>query len=227
MNHDKTIIGLKRMEKAIVIILPILSGAILGWYIPVLADWVLTLPIVPLEDFISLIASLNHFWVSIVSLILGIIAAIVFIIIVFNETLKVEVSDRMVELIIGEKQDKFEKQQISAIYVEGKQLVILGLSSEEKYREVVESKFDYVKEVFLAYGYPFRNEDPYINYYQRWELGNGDLPSDVNSILYARSRALREDQKKEAKRLREDLAQLGVVIRDEQNSQFIRMVQNK
>ncbi len=57
-------------------------------------------------------------------------------------------------------------------------------------------------------------------------LGHPDFPEKVNALLYAREHALKEDKKKDAKYLREDLAKLGVVIRDERNSQYVRLAKN-
>ncbi|GEM_PF-7079974 len=57
-------------------------------------------------------------------------------------------------------------------------------------------------------------------------LGHPDFPEKVNALLYAREQALKEDKKTNAKYLREDLAKLGVVIRDERNSQYVRLVKD-
>lgn len=57
-------------------------------------------------------------------------------------------------------------------------------------------------------------------------LGHPDFPEKVNARLYAREHVLKEDKKKDAKYLREDLAKLGVVIRDERNGQYVRLVKD-
>jgi cysteinyl-tRNA synthetase len=73
----------------------------------------------------------------------------------------------------------------------------------------------------IDHGYPWRDEDPLINDYRKWELGDSSYSKEINSILYARQKAWREKKKKEAGLLREDLSKLGVVIRDEKNSQYV------
>ncbi|MCC2251797.1 hypothetical protein JUJ52_17780 [Virgibacillus sp. AGTR] len=224
MLNEETVLGLKRFDKLFIIVISITVGGLLGWFIPVIIDWVLKLPFVPMEGIISIIDSLNHFWVSVVATIVGVIAGIAFIVYVFHVTLKVKVSDKQITLILGEMRRDINKQAISAIFMENKTLIILGENSKEIFREDLEVKKEEAKGAFLYYGYPWKNEDPFIKDYQRWELGNNQYPSDINSILYARERALKEDNEEEAKQLREDLAKLGVVIQDKQKAQYIRLI---
>ena len=222
MRDNPTVLGFSKFEKALIILVPIVIAGLIGWFSPVIAEWVLTLPIVPMEKLISLIASFNSLWVSIVATVIGIIVGVLLTAIIFDESLEVTVSDQNLQLKLGDKVETIEKKDISTIYIENKQLIILGQNSDELYQEVIETKLDSVREAFYQYQYPWVDKDPYENQYQRWVLGHPDFPEKINALLYARESALRDDKKKDAKYLREDLAKLGIVIKDERNGQYVR-----
>ncbi|MDY0395690.1 hypothetical protein RWE15_16280 [Virgibacillus halophilus] len=82
----------------------------------------------------------------------------------------------------------------------------------------METKVDKAHEAFHRYQYPWCEKDPFEGQYQRWVLGHPDFPENVNTLLHARERALKEDEEKDAKHLREDLAKLGAIIKDEKKS---------
>lgn len=224
MRDNETVLGLDKLEKVLIIVIPMILGAVIGWFIPVIAEWILKLPIVPMEKLIIMISSLNHFWVSIVATIIGVIVGLVFSMIVFSETLKVIVSDHQLKLTMKDVEKVIEKKEIAAIYIENKNLVVLGQSGQELYRELFEPKLEVVREAFLRHSYPWKEEDPFTDQYKRWVVEHPDFPADINALLNARERALKEDNKEEAKHLRKDLAQVGIVIRDEKKAQYVRII---
>lgn len=226
MRDNETILGFSKFEKALIIIVPMILGGLIGWFIPVFADWILKLPVIPLEKLIELIASLNSFWVSVVATIIGIVAGILLTAIIFDESLEVTISYDKLQLKLGDKVETIDKKDISAIYMENKQLIILGQNCGELYRGVVETKKEVVREAFNKYQYPWKEEDPFESHYQRWVIGHPDFPEKINALLYAREHALKENKKKEAEYLREDLAKLGAVIRDERNGQYVRLAKD-
>src|SRR5699024_3011255 len=139
---------------------------------PVIAEWLLLLPVVPFEKIIELIASLNGLWTSIIASIIGIIGGILLSLIIFEESLEVTITDENVHLKLGEKVNTLDKKDISTIYMENKQLIILGKDSNELYREFFETKPSTVQEAFMNYKYPFEEKDPFEKEYQRWVLGH-------------------------------------------------------
>lgn len=227
MRDNKTVLGLNKLDKTIIILVPIVLGGLIGWFIPVIANWLLKLPAVPWEKLIKLIASSNSIWVSVIAMIIGIIVGIFLTLVIFAESLEVTITDEKLQVKLDDKVKIFDKKEISAIYVENKQLIILGKTSNELYREHMDTKIDKVREAFNDYSYPWKEKDPFEHEYQRWVPGHPDFPERVNALLNAREHALKEDEKKEAKQLREDLAQLGVVIQDKNNAQYARLVQDK
>jgi hypothetical protein len=226
MRETETVLGLSKVEKTLIILVPMVLGGLIGWFIPVIADWLLNLPVLPWEKLIEFIASLNSLWVSIIATIIGIIVGILLTLTIFEESLEVTITYENLQLKLGDKVDTLDKKDISTIYIENKQLIILGKNSNELYREVFETKIDTVQETFRTYQYPWKEKDPFEKEYQRWVLGHPDFPEKVNALLYAREHALKEDEKEDAKYLREDLAKLGVVIRDERNGQYVRLVKD-
>lgn len=109
MNQE-TIIGLSKIEKTLYWIIPPVLGAVLGWFLPVIADWVLTIPIVPFKGPLEFITSLNNFWVSIIAAVIGIVAGLFFSQYIFTEILQVFISDQNVKLLFKEKEEVIEKK---------------------------------------------------------------------------------------------------------------------
>lgn len=83
-----------------------------------------------------------------------------------------------------------------------------------------------IADAFIHHGYPWAEKDPFEKQYQRWIADHPDFPSHVNTLLAARERALKNDELEETHILRNDLAKLGVVIRDEDKRQYVRIVKD-
>lgn len=223
MKDKEIVLGLSRFEKKLIFWVPMLLGGLLGWFLPVIANWLLKLPVVPWGGIIEFIASLNSLWISIVAALIGIIVGIIWTLIIYNESLEIKINYENLQLKIDDKVDIIDKKHISAIYIDYNQLVILGESSNQLYREILDAKKETAQEAFNHFEYPWCEKDPYEDQYQRWVLGHPDFPEKINALLYARELTLRESKKKEAKYLQMDLAKLGVVIRDENNAQYVRL----
>lgn len=222
MEHNKTILGFSRFEKLMIILIPMILGGTIGWFLPTIAKWILKLPFIPLEKLFIFASHSNNFWFSISAIIIGVIAGIILSIFILSESLKVIISDDAVKLQIGDEQKIINKSDISAVYVEKKTLIILGKYSNELCRESLESKIETTKNAFLYHRYPWKEEDPFIKQYKRWVLGHPDFSNQINALLYAREQALKNDEEDEAKQLRKDLVQLNIVIRDDKNAQYVR-----
>lgn len=222
MEQNKTILGFSRFEKIMIILIPMILGATIGWFLPTIAKWIVKLPFIPLEKLFIFASHSNSFWFSIIAMIIGIAAGITLSIFILSESLKVIISDDDIKLQIGDEQKIINKSDISAVFVEKKTLIILGKYSNELYRECIESKIETTKKAFLYHRYPWKEEDPFTKQYKRWVLGHPDFSNQINALLYAREHALKNDEEDEAKQLRQDLVQLDVVIRDDKNAQYVR-----
>ncbi|PKG21732.1 hypothetical protein CWS01_20755 [Niallia nealsonii] len=100
--------------------------------------------------------------------------------------------------------------------------MVLGLTNKELYRENTDIKISKAQDTFAMHVYPWKKKDPHANEYRKWNLNDVDFSKEITNILYARRIALREQNKKEAKYLREDLNELGVVVRDQDGHQHVR-----
>ncbi|MCK0472746.1 AtpZ/AtpI family protein [Halalkalibacter sp. APA_J-10(15)] len=221
MNNG-TVLGLSNGEKAILIIVPPILGALLGWFIPAIAGWAIKIPFIPFGGVLEWIATLESQWVSVIGVFLGVIAGIFFVFYAFSETLKITITDEEVKLNYKESVNTIHKTDTSAIYMEGKDLVFLGTEGNELFRGQPESKKKLVSEAFKQHRYPWKDKDPFENQYQRWVADHPDFPAHVNALLSARERTLKNEEKVEAKNLRKDLADNGIVIRDEGKRQYVR-----
>lgn len=222
---NKTVLGLSAGEKVIIAIIPPLLGALLGWFVPTVADWVIKIPFIPFEGVFKWVTTLESDWVSIIAAILGVLAGVFFVLYAFSESLKIIITDEEVKLIIKGSVKIIHKEELSAIYMEGKHVVFLTTDGTELFRGQPESKKELISEAFRQHRYPWREKDPFENQYQRWVTDHPDFPPHVNALLYARERALKNEETDEAKVLRKDLADLGVVIRDEDHRQYVRVVE--
>lgn len=158
---DGTILGLSTAEKIItIIILPIL-GAIFGWFIPTIVEWVIKIPLIPLEGLFEWIASLESRWFSVIAAIVGMIAGLIFVFYVFRETLEITITDKEVKLNVKEKENVIQKNEISSIYMAGKELVFLGIEGNELFRGHPDLKQERISEAFTQHWYPWKDKDPY------------------------------------------------------------------
>ncbi|GEN83739.1 hypothetical protein SLU01_20510 [Sporosarcina luteola] len=223
MNNE-TVIGLSRSDKVIIIVFPPIIGALIGWFIPTIAGWLIKIPFIPLEKLFQWLASLDGFLVSIIGLAIGVIAGILFTMYAFAETLKVTVSDFNVKLLIKDRVEIFEKKDVATVFMRAKQLIILGLDGMELYRAECESKKEVVEEAFTHHGYSWSNKDPFENQYYRWVDDHPDFTAHINTLLSVRERALKKGESDEAEVLRRDLTHLGIVIHDKDERQYVRMV---
>ncbi len=223
--NDETVLGLSKGEKMLIILIPPILGALLGWFLPTIAEWATKLPFIPFDQLIEWIAALDSYWVSLIAMLVGLLAGIFFTLYAFSESLKVSISDQEVQLSSKEKVRTILRKDISAIFVEDKQLVLLGTDGVELYRGQLDSKKGLTAEAFKQHRYPWVEQDPFENQYFRWVVDHPDFSRHVNTLLYARERALKNDKQEEATALRKDLINLGVVVRDEDKRQYVRSVQ--
>lgn len=92
--QNETVLGLSKMDKAIIIIGGPLLGAIIGWFIQIISSWLIKIPFVPFGPFFEWIVSWNSSWVSIIGVIVGLIAGILFAVYAFSESLKMTIADQ-------------------------------------------------------------------------------------------------------------------------------------
>jgi hypothetical protein len=202
--------------------LPLL-GFPAGWLLKSVAGWVASLPWVPFQGPFELVASVPEPHATIGALAIGGLAGLVLATLAALDRLTVTVADDQVAFARGGVSRAVERPLVSAVFVDGKQLVLLGPATEELTREEFDLESERLRSAFVAHGFPWRADgDPHRDEYQRWVDDVPDLPAGAHVLLRARARALDKGDGDEEAQLRADLARLGVVVRDEAKRQYWR-----
>lgn len=225
--ENKTVVGLTMTDKLILIIVTPIVGALLGWFIKIIASWLLKIPFIPFEPLWEWVVAWDSVWVPVIGAVVGIIAGVLFVFYAFSVILKMTITDQDVTLVYNDKEEKLQKKDISAIFLDGKEIVFLGNHGQELYRRETDNKKQAIAEAFQQHFFPWKDEDPYANQYHRWVPDHPDFPAAVNTLLAARERVIQEGNEKEIDILRRDLAAEGVVIRDQDGHQYVRLARGK
>lgn len=215
-------LGLSWADRMLVWAVPPLLGAVVGWFLPAIADWATGLAWVPFQGPLELIASIQGPWVVIVTAVLGLLAGMVLSHLAIKESLAVRLSDKEITLRIHEAERTFMREEVSAAFMDGRQLVLLGNEGEELYREKPEAKRETVAEAFMRHGYSWRDRDPFADHYVRWVADTPGLTPSMNALFLAREKAIENDDQEDATDLRRELSKLGISVRDDGKRQYWR-----
>lgn len=221
MNNEK--LGLNGFEKALIVIIPILT-AVISYYLPSIFRWMEVIPFLSDNQLINFITGIESRWMNRGLAIVGFILGVFLSIFIFTEILKMEVNRDYVVVDIFDKKSEIKKTDIQSVFKEGKKLVIIGNDGYELLRQDTDYSTAKLKSAFQKYHYPWVSEDPYINEFFKWTVSNEELSETANMILYERRQAKRDDDEKKVKNLNQDLMELGVVVKDCNNAQFVRVV---
>ncbi|MEU6522498.1 hypothetical protein ABZ892_06495 [Streptomyces sp. NPDC046924] len=197
-----------------------LVGAGVGWLVDVLADWLVTLPWAPLQGPAELVTSLPAPALpaagAVVGLALGLVAQ--------YEQLVVRLSDERVALTRKGRQQEFPRDAVATVFRDGGQLVLLGHDGGELTRQECDLDTGRLAEAFAEHGYAWADVDPHRDEFRRWVPGIPGLPEGANALLKARQESLEKkgSSDDDVEELREELARLGVVVRDEKRRQYWR-----
>ena len=220
MNSEK--LGLNAFEKGLIAIIPILTAGIF-YYLPSLVHWIEMIPFLSDNQLINFITGIESNWLNWGLAGLGFIIGVFLSIFIFTEILKMEVNRDYVVVDIFDKKSEIKKTDIQSVFKEGKKLVIIGKDGLELLRQDTDYSTAKLENTFQKFQYPWVSEDPYINEFFKWTAGHDELSETANEILYERRQAKRDDDEKKVKHLRQDLMELGVVVKDSNNAQFVRL----
>ncbi|MFF3894052.1 hypothetical protein ACFYY3_12825 [Streptomyces sp. NPDC001812] len=197
-----------------------LAGAGVGWLIGPLADWLVTLPWAPLQGPAELVASLPAPALSAAGAVTGLILGLV----AQYEQLVVRLSDDHVALTRKGREQDFPRDAVATVFRDGKQLVLLGHDGGELTRQECDLDTGRLANAFTEHGYAWADVDPHQGEFRRWVPGAPGLPEGANALLKARQESLEKkgSSDDDVEELREELARLGVVVRDEKRRQYWR-----
>ena len=195
--------------------------AVLGWLLQLLAGWLVSWRFMVFRGPLELIDSIPAPWDTIGPLGVGLLVGLVLAAMAAHESLTVTVDHDTVTLEGSERVSTFRRDEVSAVFVDRKQLVLLGTDTRELDRRPGELSRDRLAEAFRAHGYPWTDGDPHAEEYRRWVPDTPGLPEGANVLLAARQKNLKSS---DAKELRGELAKLGVLVRDDSGKQYWRVV---
>lgn len=205
------------------------AGLILGYFLPRIAVWALKLPWVPFQGPLKLINQFSGSWLEFVLALLGLIAGLAVANRAIKESLVVTCTDQEVELDKNGHKQTIARADIDMVFLDGKQLVMIGMSGHELARENSDESTKRLTsdfaEVFRKHGYPWVSEgDPYKDDYRRWVLDTPDMSAAANAVMKAREIALQKKTTMDIQDLRKELVKMGYIIRDEGTRQYWRRV---
>jgi hypothetical protein len=201
--------------------LPLL-GAALGRLLDLLVRWAASLPGGPFHGAFELAAKIPESSAALGSVVLGALVGLGLAYQTAQERLTVTVSGDRLTLARRGAVREITGGSVSAVFREGGRLVLLGPETEELAREQCELSPERLRDAFVAHGFPWRDGDPYAGDYRPWVAATPDLPPGAGALLQARARALAKGERDEAAELRAELAEMGIVVRDEKKRQSWR-----
>lgn len=175
---------------------------------------------VPWQGPVELVASVPAPWLpaagSVIGPALGVVA--------HYEQLVIRLSDDRVVLTREGRAQEFSCDAVAAVFRDGRQLVLLGHDGGELTRQECDLDVGRVAAAFTEHGYAWADADPHKDEFRRWVPDTPGLPEGANAILKARQESLEKKgpSDDDVQELREELARLGVVVRDEKRRQYWR-----
>ncbi|MGP3968893.1 YqeB family protein [Streptomyces sp. 6N223] len=218
-HHDSDSIpsselGFSLVDRLLLIIGAPLLGAVLGFFLPPLAGWLLSLRWVPEHGALRQIDSWDGPLAPLLLGLTGLALGLLFAGFAIFTTMKVTVTDEWIRIQKDDKKRTIVRAEVDAVFVDGKKLVILDRESRQLLRGTSEAKADDIARAFTAHGYPWVKTDPYEALYRRWVPDTPDLPGAVNALLKAREAALKKKAGDDIAELQDEVQKLGFVVRD-------------
>lgn len=222
LDNNYTLLNFSKTDKVILWLGFPLLGLVLGWFLPSIAKWTSTLPWVPFQGPLNLIASYNGAWVGFITMVLGLLVGIMVTLFSFHESLEMTIYDEKVKLKLRDDETILKKEDISIVFIDGKQLVLLGNDEKELFRYKQELNRNTVGAAFLKHNYLWSDTAPFIDEYKKWVLDCPDLSPSANALLKARKVAIEDGNDEEVFQLAKELWKLRVSVKEKNKSQYYR-----
>lgn len=201
-----------------------LIGGLAGWFLPPLAGWVGGFSWFPFSGPFRFVEETVGTRGSIALVLIGIAAGIAFVLYAYYEMLSLVVDDRRLEFRVSGDSDFVDRQDVEAVFIDGKYLVALGADGRLLARLESGLEAARLQPALTGHGYPWRDEDPYADEYVRWAPDTDALPVGANALFEARQKALDQGDSGEVLDFTLELSKLGVTARDEKKRQYWRLV---
>lgn len=220
--NEPTDLGYGRGGQALFFVVPAVLGIAVGFGLWALVGWLLGLPWIPFRGPLQLVDAIPDRVALPVLVGLGLVAGAIFGAYALGDELFLTVGDDQVRLKRGEADRRLPRTAVNAVFLDRKEVVLLGREGNELAREGTDSAAAKVAEAFARHGYPWRDADPREGDFRLWTATTQGLPAGAGALLSIRDRALKGGKSADAADLRAELSNLGVVVRDEGGKQYWR-----
>ncbi|MFI6233459.1 hypothetical protein ACIBD9_07865 [Micromonospora sp. NPDC050784] len=200
-----------------------LLGAGAGWLLAAATGWLARLPWVPFGDLIEWLDRLPEPQATAGTIAVGVVAALVIAGIGTAERLIVTVDAAQVQLRRSDENRTVARADTRVVFVADKHLVLLDADDAELVRESTDLPATKLAAAFREHGWGWADDDPHRSAYRLWVPDLPGLPAGADALLRARERAIQRDRRDDARELRRELGQIGVVLRDEGKRQYWRL----
>ncbi|MEW2388383.1 hypothetical protein AB0933_08475 [Streptomyces venezuelae] len=217
-----TRLGHPRSDLLVLLVGTPLLGLLLGLALPPFARWASGSPVLPWRDGIEFLGRLDAPWQLGLFVAAGLVAGVLLVLAAHAEEMSLTLTDERVKVVRDGGPRAFARADVSAVFLDGKQLVLLGTDSGELVRGAHAPRAAALAGAFRAHGYPWRDSDPHAALFHRWIPGTPDLPAEVHALLAARKAALKQKAPRDVGDLGETVRELGYVVRDEGTEQYWR-----
>ncbi len=223
MNNSHTILNFSKTDKVILWLGFPIIGLVLGWFLPSISKWASTLPWVPFfQGPLNLIASFNGAWVGFITMALGLIVGFALTLLSFHESLEMIIDDEKVILKLRDDEILLNKEDISLVLLDEKQLVLLGNDKKEIFRYKQELNRNAISAAFIKHNYFWNDIDPFKEDFKKWVVDCPDLSPAANALLKARKIAIEKGEDEEVFQLAKELWKLRISVKEKDKSQYYR-----
>ncbi|MET8088584.1 hypothetical protein [Micromonospora sp. NPDC005220] len=200
-----------------------LLGAGAGWLLAAATSWLARLPWVPFGDLIEWLDRLPEPQATAGTVGVGVLVGLVIAGIGTAERLIVTVDAAQVRLRRSDENRTVARVDTRVVFLADKHLVLLDADGAELVRESTDLPAGQLAAAFRTHGWGWADDDPHRSAYRLWVPDLPGLPAGADPLLRARERAIQRDRRDDARELRRELGQLGVVLRDESKRQYWRL----
>ena len=198
-------------------------GLLIGLLLPPLARWALGWSVaLPMRPAFRVVGAVDRPWEIAVNLAIWLVLGLVVVASAMTESMSVTITDTELRLHKGDWNRTIPRTDVDAVFMEGKRLVVLDRESRQLVRDAAHAPASALSATLRAYGYRWRDADPYQGLYRRWWTDTPELPEAVNKVLAARELALKRKAADEVRELGDAVQRLGFAIREEGPRQYWR-----
>jgi hypothetical protein len=198
------------------------GGAVLGFVLAYVPGWIAALPWFPNQEKIAELAEVIGPKATAALVVVGVLVGGFVALLAYDDIVSVTIDEESVTIERDDDEATFRRATVSGVFVDAKDLVLLGSHGEELTREKTDLKPQKLRAGFDAHGYDWHEHDPFAEEFTRWIDGASGLSQDAHAILRARQISVESGDAEDLRDLRRELSRHGVFVRDEGKRQYWR-----